>query len=211
MTLARILSLAFVLAAGLGCTPKAPPLRGDLAPARFPAAELAPVARKIVFRWTYQDRNLRVRGEGVARVAPPDSARLDFFVDGGLGGGRAVLVGNQLRTTDDDMVRNVVPPPALLWAALGRLSIGTPPDTMARSTGDTLRADIGRDPRWRVVFVGDSLRELVLIDDGKVRQLVTRAADGAVRFRNPGAGRDLRLTITRIDTVPDGFDAAIFR
>jgi hypothetical protein len=194
----------------LACAPTAPPLRGDVAPARFPAAELAPVARKIVFRWTYQDRNFRVRGEGVARVAPPDSARLDFFIDGGLGGGRAVLVGDTLRAPDDQ-VEDFVPSPPLLWAALGRLSIGTPPDTMARIAGDTLRADIGRGPRWRVAFVGDSLRELTRIEDGKVRQYVTRASDGGVRFRDVRGGRELRLTITRIDTVSDGFDAAIFR
>ncbi len=200
---------AFVLGL-LACAPKAPPLRGDVAPARLPAARLEPVARKIVFRWTYQDRNFRVRGEGVARVTPPDSARLDFFLDGGLGGGRAVLVGDTLRAPDDQ-VEEFVPPPPLLWAALGRLSIGTLPDTMARIAGDTLRADIGREPRWRVAFVRDSLRELTLIADGKVRQYVTRSPEGRVRFRDVRGGRELRLTITRIDTVPDGFDAALFR
>ena len=31
------------------------------------------------------------RGDGAARIAAPDSARLDFFLAGGFGGGAAVL------------------------------------------------------------------------------------------------------------------------
>ena len=204
------LAAALVALALVACRPKVRPLSGDVAPARIPAAVLPPHHQKVVFRWTYSDRNFRARGEGVARISPPDSVRLDFFLDRGMGGGSAHLFGDELRAPNDRMVRNVLPPVPLLWAALGRLSIGTPPDTVARQAGDTLRVDVGRGSTWRVTFVRDSLQELMLAKGGRVQQFVQRNA-GQVRFRDPGASRDLQLTIVRVDTVPGGFDASIWR
>jgi hypothetical protein len=207
----RSLSLVGAALVVGACTPKAPPLRGDVAPASIPAAELPPHHQKIVFRWTYDDRNFRARGEGVARVSPPDSVRLDFFLDRGMGGGNAFLIGDRLRAPDNRMMRNVLPPVPLLWAALGRLSIGAPPDTVARVAGDTLRVEVGSVERWRVTFVSDSLRGLMLVRDGRIRQFVQRDGTGQVRSRDPGASRDLRLTIVRVDTIPGGYDATIWR
>ena len=39
---------------------------------------------------------MTARGEGVARIASPDSVRMDFFLGGGLGSGAAVLIGDSL-------------------------------------------------------------------------------------------------------------------
>jgi hypothetical protein len=208
--LARALTVGGA-AALLACTPKAPALRGEVVPSRLPRAELPELRRKVVFQWRYSDRNYRAQGEGVARVSAPDSVRLDFFLDRGMGGGHAVLIGEELRAPNADMVRNVLPPPALLWAALGRLSIGALPDTVARLAGDTLFVETGRSPRWRATFVGDSLRGLMLIDGGRIGQNVRHDGSGGVRFRDPRLGRDLRLTIVRVDTVAEGFDASIWR
>ena len=77
----RIAAVLSVVAAA-ACSPRARPLTGVPAPRRVPVAELAPVHRKIVFQYDYSQPELRIRGEGVARIAPPDSARLDFFVNG---------------------------------------------------------------------------------------------------------------------------------
>ncbi|HJU90930.1 MAG TPA: hypothetical protein VJ672_16195 [Gemmatimonadaceae bacterium] len=205
-----LLLASLAVIALVACRPKVPPLRGDVAPARIPAARLPSHHQKVVFRWTYADRNFRARGEGVARVSPPDSVRLDFFLDRGMGGGSAHLIGNDLRAPNDRMVRSVLPPVPLLWAALGRLSIGTPPDTVARLAGDTLRVEIGRGSTWRVTFVRDSLSELMHVKGGRIQQFVQRDS-ARVRFRDPGASRDLQLTIVRVDTVPGGFDASIWR
>ena len=72
---------------------------------------------------TTRSPSLRIRGEGVARIAPPDSARLDFFVNG-QGTGHALLVGDQIRLQGgQNAMRDFLPPAPLLWAALGRLHV----------------------------------------------------------------------------------------
>ena len=124
---------------------------------RFPLEKLPRTVipsghRKIVFNWELDDREMSGRGEGAARIASPDSARLDFFL-GGVGslGGAAVLIGDSLRTPGGgDMIRRLVPPPTLLWAALGRVALPNLPDTAIRSTAR--RCARTSDGRWR----GDS-------------------------------------------------------
>src|SRR5437867_8694086 len=125
------------------CAPRLHPLAGAPAPATLPRTELPPVHRRIVFDWELQDRELSGRGEGVARVAPPDSARLDLFLSGGFGSGAAVLISDSLQVTGGSLARRFIPPPPLLWAALGRLAIPAVPDTVARVDGELLRVDIG--------------------------------------------------------------------
>jgi len=128
------------------CAPKAPPLAGAVVPAAIPATALPPMHRRIVFQWSFTDDNVRVRGDGAARVAPPDSVRLDFFVANGMGSGYALLVGDSVRTPAGDAVRRYLPPVPLLWAALGRLAVPSAPDTAARVDGDTLRVELDTIP-----------------------------------------------------------------
>jgi hypothetical protein len=168
------------------------------------------VNQRIRFTWKYEDLDLRGRGDGVARVAPPDSVRLDLFLAGGNAGGRAVLIDDELRAPGGPMVRSFLPPAPMLWAAFGRLHIPPTADTSVRVDGDTTRADIGRDPRWRVTFVGQDLRRLELIQGDRLQQWVERAPDRTVVYRHLRANRALDLTIVRVDTVA-GFDATIWR
>jgi hypothetical protein len=201
------LGLAVLLGA---CAPRAISLRGDVVPARLPAAALSLGYHKIYFRWRYTDRDYRFAGEGVARIAPPDSARLDFFVDGGMGGGYAVLLGDTLRAPGPAFMRNLLPPTPLLWAALGRLHVPPSGDTAARLAGDTLRADLGTEPRWRVSFVRSTFRSLEMIEGGRVTQSVHRDSLGQVTYTNARVGRTLELTGVRSDPVTS-FDSAIWR
>ena len=99
---------------GLACAPRAGKLAGTPTPVRFPNTDLAKGHQRIVFRWEYVDLALAAKGEGVARIAAPDSVRLDFFLDGGLGGGFAILVGDSLTTPGGDDVRRYLPPVPLL-------------------------------------------------------------------------------------------------
>lgn len=206
-------SLAAVAAATLllACAPKAPPLVGLPVPPRLPDTRLPPLHRQITFTWSYTDADFRARGDGAARVSPPDSVRLDFFVANGLGGGRAVLIGDDLRTPKDGgAIRRYLPPVPLLWAAFGRLALPPVVDTAARVDGDTLRIEIGRDPAWRAAFVGSALRRLEEIDGGRVPRSLTRGEDGHVVFRQASARRMLEITVLRVDTL-SGFDAAIWQ
>jgi hypothetical protein len=202
-------ALAFLLTAA-SCGPKVDPLSGTVAPARLPRTELPAINQRIRFSWKYEDLDLRGRGDGVARIAPPDSVRLDLFLAGGNAGGRAVLIDDDLRAPGGPMVRSFLPPPPMLWAALGRLHIPPTADTAVRVDGDTTRADIGRDPRWRVTFVAGDLRRLELIEGDRLQQWMERTPHRSVTYRHLRANRALDLTIVRVDTVP-GFDATIWR
>jgi len=205
-----VVSSVMALAALGACRPRLSPLVGELRPAStLPATNIAPGHTQIVFNWDLDDRDMSGRGEGVARVASPDSARLDFFLAGGLGGGAAVLIGDSLRIPGGDMARRFIPPPALLWAVLGRVALPNLPDTVIRVDGTTLRADIGSPVAFRLTFDHDSLVRAERVDGGRVAEWVERSAS-RLRYRNEGARRSLQLTITRTDHPP-GFDASIWR
>lgn len=202
-------TLALTLLAA-ACAPRLKPLGGaPVAVARIPSGELPPERRHLVFRWEASDPDLTVRGEGAARIAPPDSARLDFFLAGGVGGGWAILVADSLRAPGGAMVDRLVPPPPLLWATLGRFAVPPSADTVVRLDGELLRADLGSPVRWRVTFRGDSLVRLERVVDGRVIEWVSRT-EGQVRYRHETSRRELALTITRSQPAP-GFDASIWR
>jgi len=204
-----VLWAAVVLFAVIACAPRAGSLPGTPVPARFPTSELPRGNQRIVFRWEYVDQALAAKGEGVARVASPDSVRMDFFLDGGLGGGYAIVIGDSISTPGGDQVRRYLPPVSLLWASLGRLAIPALPDTVAKVDGGALRADIGRNPAWRVTFIGDQLTRLERIVDGRRLEWVSR--DGAdIRYQNERSARSLTLKISSSDEAPP-FDPAIWR
>lgn len=197
---------------GGACAPRARPLPGAPAPAsvRLPALGLASNRERVVFRWRYEEPGFRARGDGAARVAPPDSARLDFFLDGGFGSGWAALVGDELRTPQDDVARRLVPPAPLLWAALGRLAVPPPSDTTLRIINDTLRADLTSPsgPTWRATVVGGTLVGLERVQSGRVVERLSR--DGAsVRYDDVVGRRTLVIDVQRRGPA-DVFPATIW-
>jgi hypothetical protein len=193
----------------LACAPAAAPLKGVLAPDRsLPSIEMPAGHRHIVFKWDYQEGDIAARGDGSIRAASPDSARLDFFLGGGLGAGGAILIGDSLRTPRADLARRYIPPTPLLWAALGRLAVPSLPDTVVRIDGGLTRADIGRPLQWRVAFRGDTLVELDHISNGRITESLTRGADRVLTFEALAARRTLRLTIIREE--PGTFDDSIW-
>lgn len=204
----RFLATGMLLLAA-ACAPRLRPLNGGPAPAALPSARLPAGYHRFVFHWELEDPDVSARGEGAARSASPDSVRLDFFLSGGLGSGAAVLIGAELRLPPGavELVRRLIPPPPLLWAALGRLSVPALPDTSARVDGDTLRADIGVPVAWRVTFVRDTLRRLERVDGGRVVEWLERGS--RVRYRNELNRRRLDFTVSRIDTT-GAFDPIIW-
>jgi hypothetical protein len=190
--------------------PRVQPLQGAPAPVqRLPRGELPDGNRKIVFKWELRDGDMTARGDGVARIASPDSVRLDLFLGGGFGGGAAILIGDSLRAPGPDLVRKAIPPRALLWAALGRFQLPAEPDTVVREDGAVVRADIGRPARWRVSFRGDTLVRLERVEGGRLQEWVERSPGQRVEYRNEAARRSLLLDIQRSDAVPS-FDPAIW-
>ncbi len=177
---------------------------------QLPKGTLAEGRRKIVFKWELKDADMTARGDGVARVASPDSVRLDFFLGGGFGGGVAVLIGDSLQVPGPDVARRLVPPRALLWAALGRFEVPAERDTVARVDDGVMRADIGSPVHWRATFRGDTLTRLERVEGDRLQEWVERSADQTVRYRNEAARRTLSLVIQRSDAVPP-FDPSIWR
>jgi hypothetical protein len=208
----RHVVFAAVALLAAGCAPRARPLAGAPTPqVRLPDTRLQGGPRRIVFQWVYREQNggFQAKGEGVARIVAPDSARMDFFVDGGFGGGWALLIGDQLTTPGPDFVRRLVPPAPMLWATLGRLALPPARDTTARVSGDTLRADIGSEPTWRVTFVGPRLSRVERIDGGRVQEWISREGS-LLKYEHESGRRSLTLQVQRTEEV-SGFDASIWR
>jgi hypothetical protein len=200
------------VATALACAPRLRPLPGTPVTVDLPRTDLAAGHRRIVFRWELVDADLVARGEGAARVASPDSARLDFFLGGGVGGGAAILVGDRLvlPPNANDMSERLVPPASLLWASLGRLAIGKTDRVSAASSGQTLQADVGNPVVWRVTFIRDTLVRLERVDHDRVLEWVERSSDGrSVRYKHETQRRALELVITS-NTAVGAFDPAIW-
>ena len=200
------------VAALLGCAPRLKPLPGTPVPVTLPRTELAAGHRRIVFKWELTDADLIARGEGAARIASPDSARLDFFLGGGVGSGAAILIGDRLSLHEEanDMSRRLVPPAPLLWATLGRLAIGSIDKVNAVVNGATLQADVGDPIVWRVTFVRDTLIRLERVERERVLEWVERFGGGrSVRYKHETQRRALELTITS-DNPVGAFDPAIW-
>lgn len=209
-TRARFAAFMPLVLALAGCVPKAVALAGSsAAPERLPAGLLARAHQTIAFTWAYQDADLRAQGEGAARVAAPDSARLDLFLAGGMGGGRAVILGDSLYLpANGGMLKRFLPPVAMFWAAIGRLAV-PPGDTTVRVDASRTHADIGSGREtMRVTFEGDRLATLERISDGGIVERVTRG-DVRTEYEHLAARRKLTLVITRT-TDAASFDAAIF-
>lgn len=161
----RLRPLSYIGASILlaGCPPTYRPLVPDaLEPASRESAlawtqQTVPAsARAIRFRWRYLDERVRWGGSGVARLAPPDSLRVDYRGSLGIGSGAAVVVGDSVQWTEPagDFER-MMPAIPLLWAALGLVR---PPADSAAVFGGRLPgvAGAGRTV-WRFARGVDTL------------------------------------------------------
>ncbi|GAB1341422.1 hypothetical protein [Gemmatimonas sp.] len=212
------------LAALAACAPAARPLVGAPTRAVLPPTSIPAAPTILRFTWSYRDDTFEANGDGAVRRQGPDRARLDFFLSNGMAGGYAILVADSLTVPGIDLVKRMLPPVPLLWAALGRLAVPASVDTVARMDGDTLRADLGQlrgrdasgsDGRaWRVAFAGTGLSRVERIEDGKVIEWLTRAPGerGALRLQYVHERGKRRLAIAVSDTtIVEGFDDAIWR
>jgi len=200
------LALAAAVAA---CAPRAPALVGEVVPVRIPPTALPAGYHKIVFDYVYRDPDGSLKGDGAARLASPDSIRLDFFLNNEAVGD-AIIIDDSVREARPKLARQLLPPTPFLWAALGVLRVPAAADTAARVDGDTLRIEIAGHPAWRATFLGSELLRLDLIDDGRIPQSVVRVPGASVRFSDARAYRSLSLTLRATDTLSP-FDAAIWR
>jgi hypothetical protein len=181
-------------------------------PARepLPRIELPRHSQRIVFTWRLQEAELEVRGEGAARISAPDSVRVDLFLAGGLGSGAAWVIGDRMQSDAPAALLKVLPPPAFLWAALGRFAIPGGADTVVARTDSSFTAEIGPSPRWRLGVQGGRIVRLERADGDRVVDRLERKSDGALVYFHAPTRRQLTLSVTKVDSVP-AFDASIWR
>lgn len=215
----RLVGVWLLLVAMSACAPRARPLSGVQTVDAIPRTGLPSTPQLYRFEWTYDDDTFDVKGEGVVRTGPPERARLDLFIANGYGNGMAILDGDSLFVPGIDLIRRFLPPPPLLWAALGRVALPAGRDTVVRLDGDTLRADLSgteTDRRtWRVHFVGSRLVRIERIEGTRVVEWAERVplANGTLRLRyvHTSGRRSLALAVSEVLTIEEGFDDAIWR
>jgi hypothetical protein len=126
---ARVLYLALIAAgcAGSG-TVKLPPsvLPAGMAPATseqvasFVAVGAPEGNRQLRFKFKFKDPKGKVGGRGAARIAAPDSLRLDMQGPFGLGKGAAMVNGDSTEwIKGPDAIKRIVPDFRLMWSMLG--------------------------------------------------------------------------------------------
>lgn len=205
------------------CAPSGPVVIGPVGDPEGAAADLRnrtgledPL--RIVFAWQLNDGGQRVGGRGVARVEPPDKARLDLFLDNGETVVSAALVDGELRLppgSPDD----ILPPPALMWGALG---VFHPLDGARllgadRLEGEAVRLRYAYDEREEIHYsvAGGLLSSLELVDRGRVVQRVDIGVERDARYpleatyRNMAEFRELRLVRETLAVVAP-FDPEIW-
>lgn len=171
----------------------------------------------ITFDWEAREREARYTGKGAARVVPPEMARLDLFGPRGESYLSAAVVAGEVRlppSTNSAMI----PPPALLWGALG---IFTPPAgaelTSSKQDGRRLRLDYrAGDDTWRFDFDSDRLRRVEWNGAGGARKSVELKGEGAARLPREAVYRDwasfteLKIRVGEVEEV-DSFPPEIWQ
>lgn len=204
------------LVSGLGCASFG---RGE--PASLPLPDLHAAVRlaeqdsriahatRLTFTWRAREPDFRHDGLGVARVEL-GRARLDLFLDNGEIAAIAALVGDELRVPGS-LPLELVPAPALLWAAFGVFRPGDGAQVL-----DGGRADGGLEVRFRLPG-GDSVRyrlhehgvaEAAVLDGGAVveRVVVSAPREGSdypseATYRNLREYRELKLRLESFEHV----------
>lgn len=218
-------SLLLVGLASVSCAPQGPPPPPP-GPPLDPGQEALHLERstrldgpvRVVFAWSLDEPGLRVRGRGVARMEPPDRARLDLFSSGGETILRAAMVGDELRLPPGAQ-SSLVPPPALFWSALGIFRPGTGSFLAggSREGNDRVRLEYAlsgeRELRYRLR--NRAVEGVDLLRGGQLFEQLSLVPSPEARFpretvyRHLGEFRELKFTLETVDEV-DAFPSDIW-
>lgn len=84
------------------------------------------------FKWSFRDERATAGGRGSARIAPPDSIRIDVAGPFGADATAAMVIGDVAQWTDpEDAARDLLPNYPLMWAMFG---VAQPPEFAATPT-----------------------------------------------------------------------------
>lgn len=169
----------------------------------------------VVFEWDMRDRDARFNGQGVLRLDLDYRARVDLFGPRGETLSAAIIEGERMRVVPAGS-EALLPPPALLWSALGvfRPPVEAPL-TGTGTAGGVLQLDYVRDDvRWRFRFDDDRLRSTEWTARGGRRTVeLSGAADlglpAQAAFRDWTEFRELTLRVTAVEER-SGFAADVW-
>jgi hypothetical protein len=209
-----------------GCTPNPGPLVPvDAAPVDRTAvaawtAVTTPAAAEVHrFKWLYRDGRQSAGGRGSARVAAPDSVRVD--ARGPLGQGRSsgVVVGDSILWAEpEDNLIEAAPNVALMWAMFG---VAREPEAGAVLLG----LERPGFTAWRIVDGPDTLEYVREPDRRRLRAELRRGGevvgrteatrDEAGRLKSarltvPGVPARLDLTFLSTETPSEPFAADVW-
>ena len=200
--------------AGPGVQLEAPSAAASAAALAAEEATRIAAASRLVFAWRAQEPDFRGSGTGVARVEPPDKARLDLFLDNGEVAATAALVGDDLRIPAE-LPGELVPPPALFWAALGVFRPGSGATLIGAREGNgtvELGYRLPMGDRIRFRLRGHAVADAMVLNGSAVVERITasepRPGSGypaEATYRNLQDYRELRLrleTFEHVDAFP---------
>jgi hypothetical protein len=182
--------------------------------AAFVAASAPDGHRQLRFKFKFRDPKGKVGGRGAARIAAPDSLRLDMQGPFGLGKGAAMVNGDSTEwIKGPDAIKRIVPDFRLMWSMLGFTR--PPPDgavLSASESGDVIAWSYATaTDTVEYVRTGGGMPSLVALvrRDGGVlgRSETTFGPDGApvkAQLIVPGTSARLDLTFTE-STAPATF------
>lgn len=218
----RIAVLAAVLAVGHACAsaprPGAPLEQPGAEAERRRAATGVAVPYDVRFRWEYGDEGGRLRGDGLARVNPPDSFRLDLFTTG-EGSMSVALVDDSLQTRG--RIEDVeLPAPPFLYAMAGLFRPGGDGRLVAgrrMSDGATLEYEVAGGARRVFRFEGGRLAGVEERSDGGTRHRIRISWEGeaawprAAEYRDLETPRRVQWWLDDAEARGDSHPASIFR
>jgi hypothetical protein len=212
-----------LLALTAGCArnppegPTLPPVEGEsIAAALTEGTRLADTAQ-IFFDWAISEQGRRGTGKGVTRVQPPYRARLDLFLEDGTTAAAVALVDGNVSAAET-LPEGVIPPPDLLWAALGVFKPGSESTlASARHVGSEteLRYTSGAGQELVYRVQGQRIVRAQVLQGGNVVHQVTLTSEEGARFpreatyQNRAERRELKLTTSSIEDA-DAFPVDIW-
>ncbi len=176
---------------------------------------------QLVFTWRAREPDFRIFGSGVARVEPPDKARLDLFTDNGETVLVAVVIGDEVLTPAAAVPVMPFPHPALLWAALGVFRPGQHSilieGHVSRGAGTLLYRDRrSTTGQLRFGWRDQSVTEVSVLDGGSVVESLTidHGSDdmpypNRAEYRNLRDFREMTIELEQYHVV-DSFPADIW-
>jgi hypothetical protein len=209
-------ALAATAAGAAGCAAVANGGPADpAAEARAVAATEPQQPMQVFFDWNMTDRDARFNGRGVLRVDRGYRARVDLFGPRGETLTAGVVDGDQMRIVPAGS-EALLPPPAMLWSALGVFR--APADAVLASTtggdGALVLGYARGDARWTFRFEDDALRSAEWIE-GRARRTVILAGTASLGvpqqavFRDWTEFRELTLRVTDVEQRT-GFDRDVW-